>query len=139
VKSIGQLLANDYDMAAQRARAQRAFAHVAGLAAIESDPQLPPEPRRYRVRLAMQAFRECSVTASTSADAIALAVAECNEGRVKPPLLFHTTYVPYAVRLHRWGKWHDLPCHDVAPPSVIRDIQARTIAPASPPIPDTTP
>ncbi|WP_043585347.1 hypothetical protein [Geminisphaera colitermitum] len=127
MKPIGQLLADDHDMATQRARAQLASAHVAGLAAAETDPQLPHEQRRYHVRLAMTAFREAVVTATTSEEAIRLAVAAANDGSaIKPGLLFHTTYTPYSVRLYRWGKWHDLPCHDVAPPAITREVHGKT-------------
>jgi hypothetical protein len=104
-KSIGQLLADDQDMSAQRARAQAAARYVEGLAAAESDPEWPPEPRRYLVRLAMTAFREAVVMAASAEEAVRIAVAQANGDRIKPGLLFHTTYHLYAVRLHRWGKF----------------------------------
>ncbi len=124
MKSVGQLLADSDDPAA-RAKRLASASHVARLASA-ADPEDPPEPRRYRVRLAMTAFREARMEANCAADAVASALAQANEDSIKPGLLFHTIYVPYAVEVFRWGQWHPLACVPAAPPSVVREIEART-------------
>ncbi|WP_043582605.1 hypothetical protein [Geminisphaera colitermitum] len=125
MKPIGQLLADPDDPAA-RAQRLASAAHVARLASA-ADPEDPPEPRRYRVRLAMQAFREAAVEAICASDAVASALAQANDGStIKPGLLFHTIYVPYAIEVWRWGQWHPLACDPPAPPTITREVREKT-------------
>jgi hypothetical protein len=120
MKTLGEILAGapagaDHDRLAATAR------ETARLA----DPEYPPRPRRYRVRLAMTAFRVAEVEAVCAADAVALATAAANaeaSREKKPALLFHTGYAPYAVAVDRWNKWNPLELHMSGP-----------AAPAAPP------
>lgn len=93
MKSLGQLLAGN---AAATTGAAKPLA-------------LPPEVRRYRVRLSRIAFYEVEVTAETAADAMRIAE-ECPPA--KPKLDYFTQHTAFRAQVWQpWngGQWVDAP------------------------------